>query len=247
MDLRHLTAATYNVHQWVGTDGRYDPFRGLSVLKEMNADIIGLQEVNFPKHIRHRITQETLARELDMRPVIGQTMLREHASYGNVLLTNLPIQAVRRHDITMDNHEPRGVLDVDLLGPAGLIRVLVTHFGLYARERRRQHALIVRILEQVTPREMTILMGDFNEWLPLRFLFRKIMTYFDQLAAPLSFPTFFPLLALDRMLIKPHDHLLHLHVHKSRLARKASDHYPVVAGLLPAGPGSTSSGLDDSS
>ena len=231
----HLTAVTYNVHQWVGMDKFYDPGRGLSVLHEMRADIIGLQEVNFPKHIRHRITEAGLARELGMELILGKTLVREQAAYGNVLLTALPVREVRRHDISVSSREPRGVLDVDLgvvLGGRGeTIRVLNTHFGLSCSERRRQHRRLFDILNEGPSRPLTILMGDFNEWIPLRFPFRRIMRLFMQIRAPRSFPTLFPLLALDRILVAPHQRLVEMHVHKSTLARVASDHYPVVATI----------------
>ncbi|WP_153306933.1 hypothetical protein [Desulfonatronum thioautotrophicum] len=45
------------------------------------------------------------------------------------------------------------------------------------------------------------------------------MRFFKQITSPLSFPTFWPLLALDRILIAPHQRLMEMHVHKSRLAR----------------------------
>ncbi|SDB33566.1 Metal-dependent hydrolase, endonuclease/exonuclease/phosphatase family [Desulfonatronum thiosulfatophilum] len=231
MSVPLLTAATYNVHQWVGMDSFYDPFRGLKVLKELAADVIGLQEVNFPKHIKHKITPSILAEELDMQLVVGKTLMRKEAFYGNVLLTNLPIQNVRRHDISVGSNEPRAVLDVDLQAETGLIRVLNTHFGLRFMERRRQHQRLLEILEEIDQRETTILMGDFNEWLPLCFPFRKIMSIFKCLHAPRSFPTYFPLLALDRILVAPAQSMIEIHVHKSRLAKITSDHYPVVATI----------------
>ena len=231
----HLTAVTYNVHQWVGMDKFYDPGRGLSVLQEMRADIIGLQEVNFPKRIRHRITQTQLARELGMELILGKTLVREQAAYGNVLLTSLPVVEVRRHDISVPSREPRGVLDMDLSvvlgGRADTIRVLNTHLGLRCSERRRQHRHLFDILEKGPSRALTILMGDFNEWIPLRFPFRRITRFFNQILAPRSFPTLWPLLALDRILVAPHQRLVEMHVHKSTLARVASDHYPVVATI----------------
>ena len=40
-----LRVMTYNVHSCVGGDRRYDPERILKVLREIDADIIALQEV----------------------------------------------------------------------------------------------------------------------------------------------------------------------------------------------------------
>ena len=45
-----LGLATYNIHSCVGRDGRYDPERILGVLKELDVDIIALQEVDSREH-----------------------------------------------------------------------------------------------------------------------------------------------------------------------------------------------------
>src|SRR5205823_1082208 len=46
MSIGSLKVATYNIHRCVGIDGRYDPARIARVLKEIGADIVGLQEVD---------------------------------------------------------------------------------------------------------------------------------------------------------------------------------------------------------
>ena len=46
MSSKTLKVMTYNIHRCVGIDGRYDPARIARVLKEVGADIIGLQEVD---------------------------------------------------------------------------------------------------------------------------------------------------------------------------------------------------------
>jgi len=38
-----LRVASYNIHQCVGTDGRRDAGRVADVLRELDADVIGLQ------------------------------------------------------------------------------------------------------------------------------------------------------------------------------------------------------------
>ena len=49
--------------------------------------------------------------------------------------------------------------------------------------------------------------------------------------APRTFPTWFPLFALDRIWAKPKEVLDDVYVHSSPLARIASDHLPVAATL----------------
>ena len=43
---RALIVATYNIHSCVGVDRRYAPDRVATVLRELGADIIGLQEID---------------------------------------------------------------------------------------------------------------------------------------------------------------------------------------------------------
>ena len=46
-----LRVATYNVHSCVGTDGRHDPDRVASVITELDADIVALQEFTYPASV----------------------------------------------------------------------------------------------------------------------------------------------------------------------------------------------------
>ena len=41
-----LTLVTYNIHACVGTDGRFEPARIAGVLRELDADVVALQEVD---------------------------------------------------------------------------------------------------------------------------------------------------------------------------------------------------------
>jgi endonuclease/exonuclease/phosphatase family metal-dependent hydrolase len=82
-----------------------------------------------------------------------------------------------------------------------------------------------------------VLAGDLNEWFlwgrPLRWLH----AHFEETPAPATFPARLPLLALDRVWTSPRSMLRRLAVHRSPLARRASDHLPLVADLeLPRAP-----------
>ena len=69
-----LTLATYNVHRCIGTDGRYSPGRIVSVLRELDADVIALQEVDSPAH-RGLELLKGIANELKLIPIAGPTLL----------------------------------------------------------------------------------------------------------------------------------------------------------------------------
>jgi endonuclease/exonuclease/phosphatase family metal-dependent hydrolase len=74
-------------------------------------------------------------------------------------------------------------------------------------------------------------MGDINEWFlwgrPLRWMHK----HFEATPAPATFPSRLPLLALDRVWVKPRTLLRKLAVHSTPLARIASDHLPLTAEL----------------
>jgi endonuclease/exonuclease/phosphatase family metal-dependent hydrolase len=74
-------------------------------------------------------------------------------------------------------------------------------------------------------------MGDFNEW----HLHRSTLSPLDERlghATPVpSFPARFPFLSLDRIWASRESLVTHLHVHRSPLARRASDHLPVQATI----------------
>ncbi|MDB5729221.1 MAG: endonuclease, partial [Noviherbaspirillum sp.] len=45
------------------------------------------------------------------------------------------------------------------------------------------------------------------------------------------FPSFMPVFALDRIWIRPRHRLVHVEVHRTALARVASDHLPLIAHI----------------
>jgi endonuclease/exonuclease/phosphatase family metal-dependent hydrolase len=72
-------------------------------------------------------------------------------------------------------------------------------------------------------------MGDFNEWLPWGRPLRWLHAYFGKVPTPASFPSQLPLFALDRIWVHPAEALVSTTPHRTTLARRASDHLPVVA------------------
>jgi len=228
---RRLRVASYNIHQCVGGDGRRDPGRVADVLRELGADVIGLQEVDARPGLAHDSVQmEFLAHALGLQAVGGPTIRRHDGHYGNALLTGLPVRAVRHLDLTVYRREPRAAIDAELdVGGVG-VRVIVTHLGLWPGERRAQ---VRRLIEAVgeAPSERTILCGDINEWFtvgrPLRWLHGRL----GRSPALATFPAGFPLLALDRIWVRPRQAVVGVAVHDTPAARLASDHLPVAAEI----------------
>lgn len=228
---RPVRIASYNIHQCVGTDGRRDPARIARVLRELDADVVGLQEVDArPGHGHDAEQMDFLADSLGMTAVAGPTLIRHDGTYGNALLTRPRVLAVRHVDLTYHRREPRGAIDAELQVGAGVLHVIATHLGLLPRERRWQVRKLLGALE--TPRGQTVaLCGDINEWFmvgrPLRWLHARL----GRCPALPTFPSRYPLLALDRIWVRPRGAVLQTRAHLSPLARVASDHLPYVVDL----------------
>jgi endonuclease/exonuclease/phosphatase family metal-dependent hydrolase len=228
---RTLRAATYNIHSSVGTDGRRDPARIARVIRSIDPDLIGLQEVD--SGYWNRQGEETvglLEQETGLNAVTGPTLRRRDSHYGNALLTRLPVTAIRRFDLSVPGYEPRGAIDVSLKPPGLRLRAMVTHFGLKKAERARQTRELLEILED-DGSDLTILFGDFNEWTLFGPTRRRFNRKLGRHPAKPTFPSRFPFLRLDRIWCRPARALENIRVEKSPPAREASDHLPLVAEI----------------
>jgi len=224
-----MRVATYNIHACIGADGQFEPARTVTVLQEINADVVALQEVEHHIYNGYDLL-DYLAAETGLTAIAGPTLLRDTRHYGNAILTRLPILAVTRIDLSLPRREPRGALDVMLDWHGQRLQVVATHLGLRPWERRHQ---IQQLLSLFTSgrADVSVLLGDINEWLlwgrPLRWLHR----YFAASPQPRTYPAQFPLFAMDRIWVHPRAILTNLKVHDSPLTEITSDHLPLKAEL----------------
>lgn len=232
-----MRVASYNVHSCVGTDGREDAARVAQVIRELRCDAVGLQEVNTRDGPGHASLQlDYLADATGMHGVPGLTLLRHDGHFGNALLTRYPVRSVARHDFSFRRREPRGALDVTLAVGAHTVRLIVTHLGLRAAERRHQVRALMRVLESADPDHPVVVLADLNEWLPFSRPLRWMHAALGAPPAVRTFPARLPLLALDRVWARPKPALAAFTAHRSPLARRASDHLPVKALIRFAHP-----------
>lgn len=234
-DFGCTSVATYNVHKCVGLDGRFDPERTMAVIKEIDADLIALQEVDQRFGNRNGLLDlQAIERETGLAPVPVRGMRRSHGWHGNIVLVRDALE-VQASQIALRGGEPRGALVVDISLPAGDVRVIAAHLGLLRRSRARQVAAILAAAAADDDRP-TLLMGDLNEW---RFGRRSSLKMLEPTFGPLhadvaTFPSRFPVWSLDRILASPHDLLSRIEVHDTPLARVASDHLPIKASIALA-------------
>ena len=225
-----FTVASYNIHKCAGLDRRVDLDRIAEVLQEIDADLVGLQEVFRPQALG-------LAERLGVQVAMGPTRERDGLAYGNAVLTRLAIHGSRTFDLSRPAREPRGGIRLDLrLTDGRLLHVFNVHFGLKIRERAEQVRMLVR--EHIRHDEVTgprVLVGDLNEWFWFRGPVGRALR--RELHGPRirrTHPAPLPLFPLDRIYWDRHLAVDGFRVHRSRLARVASDHLPVVARLRMA-------------
>ncbi len=228
-----LAVASYNVHKCVGADGRRDPLRTARVIRELDADIVALQEADRRFGDRAGLLDLTaLKDESGLTPVPFARRRAAHGWHGNLLLTrNAEIEEVR--PLALPGLEPRGALMVDLRHHGRSLRVIAAHLGLLRASRLMQSRALVAALEAVDDGRPTLLMGDLNEWRPGPW--RSSLTPLSARKAPQppvpSFPARFPVLPLDRILASPCAEVLAMASHDTPLARVTSDHLPIKAWL----------------
>jgi len=223
-----MNIATYNIHSCIGTDGCFSPERTAQVLKELEAEIIALQEVENLRADDLSLL-EGLATATGLQAIAGPTIELDTRHYGNAVLTALPILEVRRLDLSVPMREPRGALDVTLEWNGEPLQVITTHLGLKPAERRLQ---VRRILSEIELKaERVVLLGDINEWALWGRPLRWIRRHFHPTPHRRTYPAGFPLFALDRIWTRPRTALRSIAVHASALARVASDHLPLTGEL----------------
>jgi endonuclease/exonuclease/phosphatase family metal-dependent hydrolase len=227
-----IRVASYNIHKCVGTDGRRDPSRIIDVLAEINADVVALQEADLRFGEREGLLDlDALHSRLGLLPVPVNGGGKNHGWHGNVLLVR-EAALHKTHQIKLPGVEPRGALVVDMETRAMHLRVIATHFGLLRRSRKQQAETVLQAAQEAGDRTV-LLMGDLNEW---RIDKRSGLTGLEKIFGSFeffvpSFPSRYPVLALDRILCHPRHKLQNIAVHSTPLSRKASDHLPITAEL----------------
>ncbi len=240
-----LRVATYNIHKCRGIDQRVRPERIAHVLREMDADIVALQEVVGRGPHSHEDQARYVAETLGYHPAFGENRRHNGAAYGNLLLSRFPIAGFWNYDITARGREPRGVLRADVrLAGGHILHLFNVHLGTAFLERREQarHMIGTRILRNDELAGTRIVLGDFNEWVPGDAT-RLLSAHFGvrtlgSLATRLrTYPCVLPMLRLDHIYFDKNLKLHSLELHRSRRALVASDHLPVLAefSLQPQG------------
>jgi endonuclease/exonuclease/phosphatase family metal-dependent hydrolase len=234
-----LRVATYNIHRGRGIDGRLRLDRIVDVLREVDADIVALQEVVSHEGDGEGNQARFLGETLAAHWALGENRKLRGAAYGNVVLSRFPLRVVKNHDISVTGRERRGAFHTDVLvGPEEYLHVFNIHLGTAFVERRHQgrrlSARDTGILHDTGLTGPKIVLGDFNEWtsgLATRLLgaHMKSVDIRKHLRRRRTYPGFLPILHLDHIYYDGPLELETLTLHRTKTSLMASDHLPLVA------------------
>lgn len=215
-----LRILSYNIHKGFNFSNRKFV---LNVIREairfVRADLVFLQEV-VGHHERHNGASadfpmgpqfEFLADEQWPHFAYGRNAVYREGHHGNAILSRYPLLGWGNVDISQHRFEQRGMLHANLTIPESNISVIsiCTHLGLFHRGRTKQLRCISDWIESHVPAESSlILAGDFNDWrghatksqlhaLGCREVFQSQLGRHVR-----TFPSFLPLLSLDRIYVK---------------------------------------------
>lgn len=227
---------TYNIHKGIGgRDRKYRLERVIEVIEHEKPDVICLQEVTHGlKRSRFHDQAKLLADHFGFPGVAFQMNVHwKVGGYGNLVLTRWPLR--HRHHVSLrcQRKKPRGAQIVVVETPFGPFHLVNYHLGLAEQERHWQvgHLLAHRLFCEGLDLP-TVIAGDTNDWRN-----RLAAGCFDgakmrQISTPPSrfrtFPAWLPLGSLDKVFCCERVNVQAAHVVRTQLARRASDHLPLV-------------------
>lgn len=247
-----VRVVSYNMHTGIGADGQLSLERMAGVLADLDADVIGLQEVDvhWSGRSQWRDQARELAEILEMRvffaPIYSFEPTNEGSprrEYGLALLTDLPVVHTENHSITRLSTQgpdpvpapapgfPELVVEAD----GARLHVYGTHLDYRGDPsvREAQVADMLDILGDDPEDAQQVLLGDFNAGPAAPELAPLWRTLVDSWAVAgrgdgHTYPTSDPTKRIDYVTHSTNIKTRHAEVPTT----PASDHLPVVADLI---------------
>jgi len=225
---------TYNIHSGIGRDKKHDYKRIGQFLANSGADVVLLQEMDT------RPSERNTAQDIkdicadNTFDLIPSPAIREPEGwYGNAILTHFDVLNHDTVDVSQRGRQPRNVQVVELKTEKTPLTVVNTHKGLKKLERRSQFSLLHehlshRLKERQTP---LVLAGDFNEWQFFSKAFKGLNELLSQQKVGATFPSHFPVFALDRVWVSDDIKVKSCRKLKNAKTRIYSDHLPVLIDI----------------
>jgi len=226
-----ITVASYNIHKGVGLDRRRDPERIVAILREVDADVIALQECDRRFGERSSVIPRALLDESPWCPVPLAMRPLSLGWHGNALLVRKGISVQSCAAVPLPVLEPRGAVCADLKVKGKALRVVGMHLDISGLRRHHQVRSVLHHVARGDEHAPAVLMGDMNDWSRNGRALREFGDGWRMVAAGHSFPARRPVAPLDKIVVSQDWHVAACGVHRSALAAQASDHLPVWATL----------------
>ena len=244
-----LRVLTWNIHKCIGgVDRRYQPRRIVETIAHYQPDIVLLQEVDkgVPRSNRdHQVDMRGELLGFAHRVWFPNGAVRGGGEYGNAILSRFPLDERRNIDLTVPPRKRRSVLHAVARirddGHERVVHVFNMHLGLSQYERKIQLDTFLdshpfQGLHKDTP---VIVAGDLNDvWGNLGRVLEP-SGFSGPARPPRTFPAWGPLRALDSLYVRGRLALQHVARGEIDLAKRASDHRPLIADVemhAPAAP-----------
>jgi len=226
-----LRVITFNIHKGYDLLNRNYELKTIrAILKNREADVILLQEIHglHPTgYLNNQSPLEELADTYWPHFRHGVNSVYPSNFHGNAIMSRYPIVEWSNTDISTNKLERRGLLYAKILYEEKIpIDLFCTHLNLFPTGQIKQWQRILSLMGALQTADHCIVAGDFNDWTSLSP--KKLGANFLSVPPYKTYPSFLPLLSLDRLYFKEFDL-----VSSSTLKdyKKGSDHLPIFADL----------------
>jgi endonuclease/exonuclease/phosphatase family metal-dependent hydrolase len=227
-----MIVASYNIRKAIGSDRKRNPHRILEVLRELDADIVALQEADRRFGTRlSALPLHMIAEHSDYCPVPFDIRPGSIGWHGNALLVRKGATVLHHAPLVLPALEPRGAVLADIRLNGREIRIVGMHLDLSGLWRRRQASAVMAHIDHQPRRLPTVMMGDMNEWRRQGGCLSDFAQHYRFAETGPSFHARRPIARLDRIVVGNGVRVDDTGVHHSLNARTASDHLPVWARL----------------
>jgi endonuclease/exonuclease/phosphatase family metal-dependent hydrolase len=238
-----LTVLNFNIHHAAGTDEVLDLDRIADVIKDSEADVVGLQEVD--RHYSERSEwadqPAELAERLGFHVVYGANIDQDppegsddRIQYGTAILSRYPITDWgNTYLYNTEGREQRGLLHAEIAMRGQRVDFYTTHLDASSQPHRLEQAR--QIVDLIGDNDPAVLVGDFNALPDAPEIQILDEAYTDAWTAAghgdgSTYPAEDPTKRIDNIYIT--DGVRAVHTEVLHETPEASDHLPVLSKVL---------------
>ncbi len=237
-----INVLSYNIRHGEGTDNKIDLIRIAEIIKSVNADFVGLQEVDKGVERTGGIDlADSLAKLTGMHSVFYKNISFQGGEYGNAILSKHKILSdTNYHYKMLNNNEQRGLLVAKVLFNSDTLYFMNTHID-YRKEDTERLLNMGQLKEicSTLPNYPIILCGDFNDS-PHSNTIKSISECFTDVSTInklLTFSSDKPEVKIDYILVRDNDNnsLIKSKIRPisvKTIQSLASDHLPIFTELI---------------